>query len=338
MSWWGKILEAMSAPADSRTGTSSFGYDAVDDVTKRRQANPNIRSEDNELLQAQRQQLQAMSNDSMRNFSIARWAIGKHLDFVSRFTFSCQTQTSFDRDVQALMEEYSNEPEQCDVAGRHTLDRMVRMTEAGAVLRGDHSLLMLRDGRVQQIESDRIRSELGSGIDPAEVHGVKLDKYGKAISYKVWQRQVFGGYSDPTDVPRAGVLFHGYFPNERSDQVRGVPLIAAGLNDFVDTYEWKEITKATAKIRTAFGVIVTSDASEGLGEHTVEESCDSGLVDQWGNPVKASGPKYKVDLGKGPFKLELDPGEELNVNVLDKLMMGDGYSLSQMIPPKEYAF
>ena len=37
------------------------------------------------------------------------------------------------------------------------------------------------------------------------------------------------------------------------------------------------------------------------------------------------------------YAMELDPGEELNMNMLDKLMMGDGYSLSKMIPPKEYA-
>ncbi len=37
------------------------------------------------------------------------------------------------------------------------------------------------------------------------------------------------------------------------------------------------------------------------------------------------------------YAMELDPGEELNMNILDKLMMGDGYSLSKMIPPKEYA-
>jgi uncharacterized protein YbaP (TraB family) len=39
------------------------------------------------------------------------------------------------------------------------------------------------------------------------------------------------------------------------------------------------------------------------------------------------------------FAMELDPGDkELNVGMLSKLMMGNGYSLAKMIPDKEYRF
>jgi len=133
-----RIREYLSGSA---AGVSSFGYDAVEDTKKRKQSSPNLRSEDIELQQSQRQQLQAQARDSMRNFSIARWAIGKHLDFVSRFAFASQTKTSFDYELQSLMEEYSNEPTECDVMGRLTLDRIVRMPEARAVIDGDHLLL-----------------------------------------------------------------------------------------------------------------------------------------------------------------------------------------------------
>ena len=146
-SYWDRVL-------------TSFGYDAVDDPKKRRQATPTARSEDLELNAAKRKQLIAQANDCMRNFAIARWAVGKHLDFVSRFTFSSQTKTSFDYDLQALMEEYCNEPTLCDIAGRHTVDRMIRMTEASAVVRGDHLLVKLKTGQLQQIESDRIRDNV----------------------------------------------------------------------------------------------------------------------------------------------------------------------------------
>lgn len=284
---------------------SSFGYDAVDDIRKRRQASPNLRSEDMDLMQAQRQQLQAQARDCMRNFSIARWAVGKHLDFVSRFSFSCQTKTGFDNDLQRLMEEWSNEPNECDIMGRHTLDRIVRMTEARSVLDGDHLLLKLASGHIQQVESDRLRSVIGNGIEQLEIHGIKLNEFGKSLSYKIWKREIFGGYSEPVDVPADGVLFHGYFPNERADQVRGIGLITAGLNDFVDSYEWQDITKATAKLRTAFGIIISSNGPDGIGDHSVSEEPDDAT-----STAQNAG-KYDVDLGKGPFKLEMDPGEDV---------------------------
>ncbi len=304
---------AMQAPAASAVRTS-FGYDAVSDVDRRRMASPNLRSEDIELLQAQRQQINAQARDAMRNFSIARWAVGKHLDFVARHNFICQTgNDAFDKQCNALMEEYINEPSMCDIQGKHTLDRIIRMSEARAVLDGDHLLLKLTSGHVQQIESDRLRGLMGAGIDNSHVHGIELDPQGRALSYMVWQRNIFGGYRDPVQIPADDVLFHGYFPGERSDQVRGVGLITAGLNDFIDAYEWQDLTKAAAKLRTAFGIIVTSTNADGMGDHTpFLETPPTPVFDPMGNPIAVPpGPKYRVDLGKGPFKLEMDPNEDV---------------------------
>lgn len=140
--------------AEPKGTKSQYGYDAVDDPKKRRQAAPTIRSEDIELNPAKRRQLIAQANDCMRNFAIARWAVGKHLDFVSRFTFSAQTKTSFDYELQDLMTEFWNEKELFDIAARHTGDQTIRMTEANAVVRGDHGLAKLKTGHIQQIASD----------------------------------------------------------------------------------------------------------------------------------------------------------------------------------------
>lgn len=306
----GHIWRQMNAPAGSRVST--FGYDAVTDVKKRKMASPTNRAEDIELQQSQRDQINAQARDAMRNFSIARWTIGKHLDFVARHTFICDTgDEAFDTAAQDLMEEFSMDPRNCDVMGRHTLPRIMRMTEARAALDGDHILLPLNNGLIQQVETDRLRSVLGVGSDKFEVHGIKLNKQGRALSYKIWEREIFGGYSNPVDVPASQVLFHGYYPTERSDQVRGIGLIAAGLNDFCDAYEWQDLTKAAAKLRAAFGMIVTSEAVDGLGDHTeIEESAP--ILDQYVNEIECEPKaKYEVDLGKGPFKLEMDPGEDL---------------------------
>lgn len=318
--------------AKAKGPRSSYGYDAVDDPKKRRQASPSIRSEDIELNAAKRKQLVAQANDAMRNFAIARWGVNKHLDFVSRFTFSCQTRTQFDYDLQELMEEYSNEKELCDIAGRHTLDRQVRMTEARAVVGGDHALLMLKSGHLQQVETDCIRDAAGV-VNDNMVHGVRVDNQGKALAYNIWRRMRAGGYEFQKEVSAADVLFHAYYPTESSSQVRGIGLITAGLNDFVDAYEWQDLTKATAKLRTAFAMIVSSNALDGVGEHTA-------VADEDGEPTD----KYEVDLGKGPFKLELDPGEDVkflsdqspSANTFDFFKSTIGFALKSLDIPLSF--
>jgi len=291
-----------------RTLRSSLGYHIVEDADRRNQANPSIRSEDLELQASQRQQLVAEANDCLRNFAIARWAVGKHLDFVARHSFTCQTKTSFDSAVQDLMEEWTHDPDQCDIMGRHTFDRIVRMTEARAAVIGDHLLLKLTSGHLQQVETDRLRDDVGMSIDEFKTHGVWTNQFGKAEFYNVWERVRYGGYKNPRQIPADAACFHGYWPNERSDQVRGIGLITAGLADFIDAYEWQDLTKAVAKLRTAFGVVVTSEALDGLGRH--EEIPDE-EADEEAEDAAPAQPKYKVDLGRGPFKFELDPGEDM---------------------------
>lgn len=295
---------AVGLPADR----SSFGYDAVEETTRRRQPPAGPRSEDVELLTSQRRQLVSQSRDMMRNFAIARWAIGKHLDFVARHTFSCQTKTSFDTEVQDLMEEWSLDPKLCDITARHTFPRIARMTEARAVLDGDHLLCPLKQGSIQQIESDRLASETGVSIDGSEVHGVMLDDYGRATGYKIWDRNVYGGYKNPQIIPAASVIFHAYYPNERADQVRGIGLVTAGLNDFIDAYEWQGLTKATAKLRTAFAMIISSKSLDGIEQSVIDDDEQSDEDDA--HACAESTGRYGVELGKGPFKLELDPGDD----------------------------
>ena len=48
---------------------------------------------------------------------------------------------------------------------------------------------------------------------------------------------------------------------------------------------------------------------------------------------KLAGPYLKQAKA---YAMELDPEEAFNMNVFDKLMMGNGYSLAKMIPLKEY--
>jgi len=281
-----------SQPTNSR----SLGYEAVDQSGRRKQASTVMRSEDLELNPQRRAKLVAQSRDMMRNLALAGFAIRKHLDFVARFRLAVQTKTPFDTEAQRLWEEWSNSPEACDITAKHTFPRMVRMSEGRAVIDGDNGLLPLKTGQLQFIESDRVRTSL---IDPkgAVVHGVRLNAQGRPIGYQVHRRGPTGmGYEFEREVPAKDVFWHGYYTTERADQVRGISPIAAGINNLLDAHEWADLAKATEKIRAAFAMVIKSTNPEGIGVHSVADT---------------DGNRYDVDMGKGPFKLELDPMDEL---------------------------
>ncbi len=272
-----------------KLATHQLGYDVVEQTNMRRRSSTNLRSEDLELIEGKRRQLIAQSRDATRNLAIARWAVGKHLDFVSRFSFASQTKTSFDYEFQARMNEWMENPRRCDITARHTFQRILRMSEARAVLDGDHLLIKLQGQKLQQIESDRIRTARLSA-ECNIVHGVRQDECGAAVAYQVHRRGPTGsGYEFQGEVAADNCMFHAYYPSERADQTRGVGLIAAGISDLLDAHEWNGLAKATEKARAMMAMIFKTTSEDAVGDYS-----------DWG------GGKYRVDMGRGPLKLELD--------------------------------
>lgn len=86
----------VGAPADAAAAghvsteahVARFSYDAAETTTKRRNPSATIKQEDEVLNPAKRKKLVANASDIQRNFEIAAWAIRKHLDFTTSFTFA----------------------------------------------------------------------------------------------------------------------------------------------------------------------------------------------------------------------------------------------------------
>jgi len=178
-------------------GKYLFGYDAVESKNRRQAPTGRLRSEDKELLPHQRRKLTSAARDIHRNFTIAAWAIQKHLDYVSTFSFQSRTGSAdLDDRIEALMDWWSR-PANCDVAARHSFPRLVRLAEERRTVDGDVFLLKLSDGRVQALEGDRVQtptSGLPQGVLPAEfVHGVQVDDAGRARAFAVCKRPLLGG-------------------------------------------------------------------------------------------------------------------------------------------------
>lgn len=301
----------------ANAGAALFGqYDATISKNKRKAPDGILRSEDQELTPIQRRKLLSAARDMPRNFALAAWMIRKHLDYVSTFSFRSMTGSDrVDNKVEAFVREWSK-AENFDAAHRHPLRRFVRLAEARRTVEGDLGILKIRDGRVQAIEGDRIRTPEGGVPGYAQVipwiHGVQTNDAGKAIAYCVCKRQKssdqLGGGSSllfERVVSAKNLIHHGYF--DRFDQVRGISPLAPALNTLRDTYEGFDMALAKLKVSQMFGLVFYRDAAEAIGNVT-----DLAEEDDDGDSV-SDGPKYKVDMGSGPQALDLDPGDRAEI-------------------------
>ena len=289
------------------SGRASFGYDATEPKDRRKSPGSTILNEDEYLKGELRSKLVLNASDINRNFSLVRWAIARHLDYISTFSFQSSTgNDEFDDKYQKLVAEWSK-PANFDVQGRYSRQKSLRMVEAQRVVKGEVFTLKLSDGRFQFIESDRVRNPKDYGalkIDKSQVvDGVVVDKAGKALAYCVWRRLSGGRYEFERMIPAGRIIHHGYF--DQFDQVRGISPLASALNSFRDVYENFDLALAKSKVAQMFGLVMTREALDSPG---IVSEADEG--DESGEACEDGSGKRKVDFGKGPVLLDLDPGED----------------------------
>ena len=270
----------------------STGYDAVKTTGKRKAAPASLKHEDEHLKGTHRKSMLGTGRDLARNMSAVGWAIRKHLDYVSTFDFQCRTdQEDLNTHIESLMERWFR-PHNCDAASRHPFPRMLRMLEARRVVDGDVFAIKRSDGTLQIVEGDCVR-------DPEDrdarrlnqwFNGIRTNRYGRSLSVAVHRRTGNGQFAFSREVRAGNVLQHAFF--DRFDQVRGISPLSSAFNSFRDVFEGVDYALAKLKVEQLFAMVITSSHELGIGEH---EKVDS---------------QYEVDFGKGPVKLEMDPGED----------------------------
>jgi len=267
------------------------GYDAVTSTGKRKASSSAITDEDAQLKERDRRKLTATGHHLQRNFSIVAWAVRKHLDYVTQFDFQMRTgDSAFDSQVEQLWKEWSR-PGNCDIAGRHALPKFIRMLEARRTLDGDVFLLKRSQGKIQAVEGDRIRTPDKAPAGQTWVNGGQVNANGRALNWALHNRISGNQYELAKTVKASNIIQHACF--ERFDQVRGISPLSAAYNSFQDVYEGVDYALAKMKVEQLFAMIVTSNAADGLGDHT-----------------KTAAGEYDVDFGRGPVKLEMDPGDD----------------------------
>jgi len=275
-----------------------FGYDAAESHRNRKTRSTSLKSEDKHLPPSKRKVLTANAREMARNFVVASWAVRKHLDWVTSFRFQGRTKDrGFNRDLEQWIAWWSRAAN-FDVAGRHGLRRYLRIAEARRTLDGDFFTLLLADGAVQGIEGDRVRDPIlrDTGEDYANFyHGVRINKAGRAMAYAISKRTQTGFVHERV-IPARYMLPIGYY--DRIDQTRGISPFAPALNSLQDVYEGFDYALAKAKLAQLIGLVIYSDAKyESMPTVDAADTDGDGETDD---------ERYEVQLGEGPFKLELD--------------------------------
>lgn len=281
------------------------GIDSIDQVKKRRVPRGQVRSLDDEIPDRKRKQITLSGRSITTNFEIAAWAIRKHLDFVSRFSFASKTGIkAFDDDVEGFVKWWSR-PLNFDIAGKHGLHESIRLIEALACVDGDGHFLKIETGHIQGIEGDLIatpeerKGEAGKFDRERTYNGVECSSNGRPLRYAIHSRNRHGGLKFERWVRNENIFNHGFF--DRWDQVRGVSPVVAAIGRFQDVYEGFDYSLQRLKLAQLFGIAITRSTSDnGFGKPEGTDEDGDGKNDH-----------YDVKVGSQPIVLDMDPGDDL---------------------------
>lgn len=270
--------------------TTNFGYDAIENVKRRKAPKRVVAAEDRHLRQNERKVMIATTRDVRRNFALARFVLQKHIDFTVEHNFVPRTaDVGFNKELRTFFK-YASRPDNFDISGRCSLRRYLRLQEAARIVDGDLGSVRFRNGSIQAIESDRIRDPEFKQPEDRWVNGVQINDYGRPLNYSIHKRSETG-FEWERNVPANKMLMHGFY--DRFDQTRGVSPLSPVINSLKDLYESFDYALARAKVEQLFALAITrnDDFGAGVGDDDV-------------------GDERSIDFDKGPQVLDLDYMED----------------------------
>jgi len=277
-------------------GRQQFGYDAAETSNKRKRVSKQLLSEDQHLPAAKRWRLTSGVRDQIRNFAVACWMVRKTLDYCATFNFQAKTP---DEQLNDQVEKFMGAAAaDCDVSQRHPLSRLLRILMARAIIDGDVLVRRLnpanesRRGKIQLIEAELLND---TGADKPRssmaewVQGVLVGDALQPLAFSIHRRTGAATEYATTVSARDAYLYAYHESTFRYDQVRGTSAFAAAANQMTDVGEGFNWAMLKLKVGQMFGLKITR-ATETAGSHNTDE--------------------YEVDLSKGPFQMDLDPGDD----------------------------
>jgi capsid protein len=144
-----------------------------------------------------------------------------------------------------------------DVRGMNSFQDLAWLAVRQVNVDGDGGFLLLKDGRIQPIESELIQTP--PDASEQTIQGVERDAYGRPLRFWVCPRHLGSGLPDKEKaVPISARDFVFYRQFFRFDSGRGIPTAAAILPDLIDQRE----------LHRAYVRKTKSDATRAFAVHT----------------------------------------------------------------------
>lgn len=234
-------------------------YLAIEETPTRRRVYVSTKTEDGELTQERRRRLNSEARDQLRNFSLAGFALRKHLQFVAFYRFRASTPNrEFNCRLERLVKAWQD-PWNCDARRRFGFNELMTLIESQRAIDGDVGVLKRADGRIQLIESDRIATPttlpqgLGAMSDASRwVNGVFMNEEGVAQAYAINRRKREGGFEFERIVSANDLDLPSYVT--RIDQARGVSLFAPAVEMISYLYDGLSYALSKLKLEQILGL------------------------------------------------------------------------------------
>lgn len=292
-------------------------YEMTEDRGRRKTPRRAKAAEDAILNQRRRDIAGSSAYDLERNNVIVNWAFNKYLDYTTVAYFCSMTGDSgLDDEIEHIFSEWQL-AENCDIARRNDFDTMIRIFGSALSLDGDAAFLKIGGGRLQGLETDRIRSGApGQPMALRSTNGVIVNEStGAADGYIVCDRGEGGrGYRFNRIVRPDEIIFRGNF--KRFDQVRGIPFIVPAVNKFIDIGEIDEYQLLKVKNHATMGLAVYSENGSGLNSFgpPLLSSNAGGSGSSGEDDAETVAPGiYPYDLTAPALKFELEPGDKIEM-------------------------
>lgn len=290
-----------------------YGYEAVKSMGRRRQLSSYVKAEERVLRNYDWKRVINGTYDSIRNTTLIKFLVNKHLDYVA--THHLHVIEGAPDDIHNFLRVKLTKllnSTFIDVSKRFNLHDIVRMVEMSVVMTGDGFLYKPGDGKLQLIEADRVTKPTNcNGEDLIEVNemGLVLDPYGSILKYCICDRDPEGtNYTFQKLVEVKDMICVGEYI--RPDQLRGVSPLVSALNSVTDLHETLEYTLLKIKLHSLFGIAFKRESPKTESSSTWDKTgYPDGEYASSGNSVQP----HTVELKNGLMTLELAPSESVDV-------------------------
>lgn len=315
------ISPGVSEFSATPTQPAGVAYEAINPRGKRRSPPAVVYREDAHLQGNRRTALMSSTADLKRNLSLLGWMLRRHCDYVARLNYQPRTgDRGFDRALRELMT-WQSRREQMDRGGRLGREKFFRLLEMRRVLDGDAGAIRLRDGRLQFVKGDLIKTppkelekQNARPDDRREWEsGIRIDAAGLPLQFGIFRRTRGGRGSEwARTIDASRFLHYGFFDDAASDQVRGISPITTAINDLRDIYESIDYAKVKVKLSQLLGIKFTRapDSDPLTGSAISAEQTNPADPEQDEDEELARPP---LDFRDGVATVDLDVGEDVDI-------------------------